>query len=138
MPVGFAGRKRGEDGFRWYDEDLKPIHDKPLEDIQEGAGGVAPVRENDKWGLMGAGAQWRVAPRYRDIGPFSYGLASFVADGSPARHGFLTPDGSEIVIPNMTAGDCMGHFLYVVHSNGAPGFYTRRGKLIERVNMFSI
>ena len=35
----------------------------------------------------------------------------------------------------MIAGDCMGNYLFVLHAMGAVGFYTRQGKLIERLNM---
>jgi hypothetical protein len=135
MPRGFAAQKVGEEGFRWYDSDFKPMYDKPLANIGIGAGDVAPVRETEQWGLMGADGKWRVKPRYVEITSFSHGLAAFFTEGS--RAGFLTPAGEEIVIPDMTAGDCMGHFLYVVHGNSLPGFYTREGKLIERLNVIS-
>ena len=141
MPVGFAGLKQGEERFRWYDSELKLIYDKPLGDIRVGSGDVAPVSDGEFWGLLGADRKWKVLPRYLDIGGFSYGLASFSAkDGSSGatRNGFLTTDGTELVIPGMLAGDCLGHYLFVSHSSGTPGFYTRTGKLIERLNLLTI
>lgn len=134
MPTGFAARKADEKGFRWYDEHLKPIYDKPLRNMGAGVDGVAPVQETELWGLMGKDRKWRVAPRYSYLAGFSYGLAEFERD---KKAGFVTAGGDEIVIPDMAAGDCYGHFLYVTHRSQVPGFYTREGKLIELANVLA-
>lgn len=134
MPTGFAAKQRGEQHFRWYDTQFKPMYEKPLKNIKLGADGVAPVLESDLWGLMGEDRRWRVAPRYSFLGSFSYGLAEFEREAGKEM-GFLTPGGDEVVIPDMAAGDCYGHFLFVVHRSKLPGFYTRQGRLIELLNV---
>jgi hypothetical protein len=142
MPNGFAGRKTQDPSFRWYDFDLKPISNQQLDDIAAPFGGAVPVRQGNTWGLLDASSNWRVQPRYTHIGPFSFGLAQFY-EANPngagiRRAGFLQPDGNEILIPGMVGGDCMGHYLFVVHSDKVPAFYTRSGKLIEPVHTFAL
>lgn len=141
MPVGIAARKLNENQLQWYDADLKLISNMFIDASRQGSGGVAPVMQGDKWGLMGADQKWRREPTYLNIDVFSYGLASFVADngaGTTQRQGFISPQGAEIVIPHMSAGDCFGHYLFVVHDDRQPGFYTRDGRLIELINVVKV
>jgi len=142
MPTGFAGKKNQDPSFRWYDNDLKPITNLQLDDIAAPFGDAVPVRQGDVWGLLDSSGSWRVQPRYTHIGPFSFGLAQFheaTPNGAGIRRaGFLRPDGNEIVIPGMVGGDCMGHYMFVVHSDKVPAFYTRSGKMIEPVHTFAL
>lgn len=50
-----------QDGFRW-------VAEPRFEDAGAPFGGVVPLREGERWGLMGADGAWAAAPAYEAVG----------------------------------------------------------------------
>ncbi|WP_407494866.1 WG repeat-containing protein [Pseudooceanicola sp. MF1-13] len=76
-----------QSGFRW-------VVDPAYDDAGAAFDGAVPLRQGDKWGLMGADGQWRVAPQFEALGAASDGHIAVKRDG---RWGIIDLDGREAI-----------------------------------------
>lgn len=61
-----------------------------------------PLPEDDKWGFVGRDGEWRLAPQWRQVRPFSEGLAAVeTADG----WGLIDREGSQVIAPGARDAD---------------------------------
>ena len=52
---------QAQDGFRW-------VAEPRFEDAGAAFGGVVPLREGERWGLMGADGAWAAQPMFEAVG----------------------------------------------------------------------
>lgn len=61
-----------------------------------------PLPEGDEWGFVGRDGEWRLAPQWRQVRPFSEGVAAVETD---AGWGLIDRDGDYIVDPGARDAD---------------------------------
>ena len=67
-----------------------------------GAAPLYPLPEGEQWGFVGADGEWRLAPQWRQVRPFSEGVAAVeTADG----WGLIDRDGAEVIAPGARDAD---------------------------------
>ena len=67
-----------------------------------GAAPLYPLPEGEQWGFVGADGEWRLAPQWRQVRPFSEGVAAVeTADG----WGLIDDEGNHVIAPGARDAD---------------------------------
>ncbi len=69
---------------------------------EDDAGPLYPLPTDGKWGFVGRDGEWRLAPEWRQVRPFSEGFAAVETD---AGWGLIDRNGSYVVDPGATDPD---------------------------------
>jgi hypothetical protein len=115
--------------FHFISEDLKRLSASSFTQAHPFSFGVAPVKQNDFWGLLNEQGLMTLSPKYQLMEPFSEGYARV---GISTLFGVANAKGEILIEPNYEYIHYMGNNVFRVENGDTVEYLDTNGKFLWR------